>query len=358
MYTQKPRYATFLFVIVIVMMMAVFSLIVWSWATLFGLSLSWMPIFLMAIGMIGIMMISMIISRFGGAYLEIFWTFLLRIIYITRILFPLLILSDIIGLRYTLPLRVYIGIGVLWLWYGIYHWIHTTITPLILSSPKISKQHTIVFISDIHVDAVRHHRYIQSIVDTIKKLQPDMVIIGWDLVNSSKRHNVNAFLPFNQLTMPVFATLGNHDHMGNQDVLHEIFEKTNITPLRNHSVAIHELQIVGIDDKTYRGEHTLHDILSKSIIPDEEKFTLLVTHQPLHLKKLDQHPIDLELAWHTHNGQFIPLQRIMRIFNDYVYGSYHYEKKTAFVSQGIGSRWAPIRIGTQSEMVVITIHPE
>ncbi|MEI7557938.1 MAG: hypothetical protein WCJ45_03810 [bacterium] len=49
---------------------------------------------------------------------------------------------------------------------------------MILSSPKISKQHTIVFISDIHVDAVRHHRYIQSIVDTIKKLQPDMVIIG------------------------------------------------------------------------------------------------------------------------------------------------------------------------------------
>jgi predicted MPP superfamily phosphohydrolase len=29
----------------------------------------------------------------------------------------------------------------------------------------------------------------------------------------------------------------------------------------------------------------------------------------------------------------------------------------AFVSQGIGSWWAPIRIGTQSELVIISLQP-
>jgi predicted MPP superfamily phosphohydrolase len=43
--------------------------------------------------------------------------------------------------------------------------------------------------------------------------------------------------------------------------------------------------------------------------------------------------------------------------NDYAYGEYHLNGMTAFVSQGIGSWWAPIRIGTQSEMVLITLSP-
>jgi predicted MPP superfamily phosphohydrolase len=43
--------------------------------------------------------------------------------------------------------------------------------------------------------------------------------------------------------------------------------------------------------------------------------------------------------------------------NDYAYGKYEYNDMIAFVSQGIGSWWAPIRIGTQSEMVLISLSP-
>jgi predicted MPP superfamily phosphohydrolase len=41
------------------------------------------------------------------------------------------------------------------------------------------------------------------------------------------------------------------------------------------------------------------------------------------------------------------------IINDYTYGLYKWEDKKAFVTQGIGTRGLPIRIGTRSEIVMM-----
>lgn len=63
-------------------------------------------------------------------------------------------------------------------------------------------------------------------------------------MNSAKSDYVNAFLPFNQLEIPIFATLGNHDHMGDSTAVSKIFETTKIILLRNKSIEISGLQIV------------------------------------------------------------------------------------------------------------------
>jgi hypothetical protein len=77
--------------------------------------------------------------------------------------------------------------------------------------------------------------------------------------------------------------------------------------------------------------------LKESNIANNGKYTILLSHQPQNLAKLNGYPINLELAGHTHNGQFIPINRIIRPLNDYAYGEYHLNGMTAFVSQGIGS---------------------
>ena len=145
--------------------------------------------------------------------------------------------------------------------------------------------------------------------------------------------------------------------MGNSGAILQMFAKTKIIPLRNQSIEIDGLQIVGIDDKSYRWDKTLAEILKESNIANNGEYTILLSHQPQNLAKLADYPIDLELAGHTHNGQFIPMNWIIRPLNDYAYGEYHLNDKTAFVSQGIGSWWAPIRIGTQSELVLIDLKP-
>lgn len=244
------------------------------------------------------------------------------------------------------------------LWFGIYKWTTIKVTPLTISNPNISKNYKIVFISDIHVDTIRNQKYIQTIVNKINKIKPDFVLLGGDLMNTAKLSYVDAFLPFNQLDIPVYATLWNHDHMWNSGAVSQIFEKTNIILLNNKSVDLQGLQIVGIDDKSYRWDKKLDDILQESKISNSGNFTILVSHQPQKLIKLTWYPINLELAWHTHNWQFIPFSWIIWLFNDYAYWKYSYNDMTALVSQGIGSRWAPIRVWTQSELVLIYLTPK
>ncbi len=205
------------------------------------------------------------------------------------------------------------------------------------------------------MEAVHNTRYIQSIVNKIQALQPDFVLLGGDLMNTAKSDYVDAFEPFNQLKMPVYATLGNHDNMWEAKAISGIFAITKIIPLRNQSITISWIQVVWIDDKSYRSGKNLTEILDESKIATGANYTILISHQPQKLSKLNWYPIDLELAGHTHNGQFVPLTWMIWLFNDYAYGKYTDWKKTAFVSQWIGTWWGPLRIGTQSELVLITL---
>lgn len=157
--------------------------------------------------------------------------------------------------------------------------------------------------------------------------------------------------------MPVYAVLGNHDHMGDINAPYGIFKTTPIIPLVNQSVTLGGLQIVGIDDKSVWGDKTLEQLLEESDIQDNAQYTILLSHQPQKLSKLRDYPINLKLAGHTHKGQIIPFSWLVSFFNDYTYGRYDEEGKTAFVSQGIGGWGGPLRMGTQSEMVVITLNP-
>ena len=336
-------------------MLGIFALIIRRESMMFAISLKPKMIIMLTIGMMWLAATSLFLTMSPWNTWEIFGIVLLWIIYSTWVLVPIVILRDIISLRYKIPVLGMSIITILRLGLGIYQGTTIKITPLSISSNQINKNYKIIFISDMHIEAVHNSLYVQSIINHIKKLQPDIVIIGGDLMNTAKLKYVNAFLPFNQLTMPIYATVGNHDHMGNSGAIQQIFEKTKIIPLRNQSISVDGIQIVGIDDKSYRGNKKLPDILKESNMSDSGQFTILVSHEPENLKKLTGFPINLELAGHTHNGQFIPMNWIIRLFNDYSYGEYHLNTMTAFVSQGIGSWWAPIRIGTQSEIVLISL---
>lgn len=324
---------------------------------MFGILLRKRTIAFLSIGMILLAITSFLLSMSSWNAVEFFWLSLFRIVYISWVLIPVFVLRDILSLWYKIPSFIMIAISLVYIWFGVYKGTTIKITPLSISNTLIKKTEKIVFISDIHVEAIHNRWYVQSIVNKIKKINPDLVLIGWDLMNVAKLSYVDAFLPFDQLDMPIYATIWNHDHMGNSGAIFQIAEKTKIILLRNQSIEIDGLQIVGIDDKSYWWDKKLPEILAVSSIVNKDLFTILVSHQPQNLSKLIEYPINLELAGHTHNGQFIPMGRLIRRFNDYAYGEYHLNNMIAFVSQGIGSWWAPIRIGTQSELVLISLYP-
>lgn len=185
-------------------------------------------------------------------------------------------------------------------------------------------------------------------------MNPDFVLIGGDLLDRVKPEYIQAFLPFNQVDVPVYATLGNHEKIGKELLDISLFEETKIKFLRNEKVFFEDIQLVGIDDKSFWSGKNLVDVLDESDIQDA-LYTILISHQPYKLSLMEKYPIDLQLAGHTHRGQFVPLSWIIWLFNDYAYGRYDEHWKTAFVSQWVGTWWAPIRIGTQSELVLVEL---
>jgi len=333
MFPSNILLRTILLALVVLIASSIFGLIVWRGGNALGIDLKARTIAIISFVLLGLFVAGMAIGNLAGRPFEIIGILIVWIIYTLWVISPLLIIRDVISIWYKIPFLAMTIVSILWVLVGIYFGTNTKITPLNITNAHLSGTHKIVFISDIHVEAIHNTRYIQSIVNKIKTIQPDFVLLGGDLMNTAKSDYVDAFEPFNQLEMPVYATLGNHDNMGESKAIAGIFDTTKIIPLRNQSVTISGVQIVGIDDKSYWKGQTLTEILDKSQIATGAQFTILISHQPQKLSKLAGYPIDLELAGHTHQGQFVPLSWMIGLFNDYAYGKYEEAGKTAFVSQ-------------------------
>lgn len=214
--------------------------------------------------------------------------------------------------------------------------------------------------SDIHVENVTQDFHVKKIIKTIEKEKPDFVIIAWDLMNKPNNSYVDYFSVFKSVKdIPIFAVKWNHDIMWNGTIVNGIPKNSGIVFLDN-AVTQNDLlniQIAGISDKSAWWNNSLDDIMNHVEFSQNsgDLFTILVTHQPIWLEKLKDYPVDLEVAWHTHRGQFYGIMEISRIVNDYLYWEYKLWDRTAFVTQWIWTWWLPFRLWTQSEMVVINL---
>ena len=65
--------------------------------------------------------------------------------------------------------------------------------------------------------------------------------------------------------------------------------------------------------------------------------------------------MDLVLCGHTHKGQLFPLTILTRLANGAQYGYGVSEKNSSVISAGTGFFGLPIRIGTDSEIVVAAL---
>ena len=88
------------------------------------------------------------------------------------------------------------------------------------------------------------------------------------------------------------------------------------------------------------------------------KPTVLLHHSPDGIQYANQHGVDLYLAGHTHAGQLFPIKYLAHLLFDYNKGLHVFKKTRIFVSQGAGTFGPPMRVGTKSEITVLTLKPE
>jgi len=289
--------------------------------------------------------------RFGNALTKVLYTLASHWMGIALILLTCLILYEVINFFSKIP-TPYGGTAVLVVAAitSIYAMINARTLHITSVDIPATVDMDIVQLSDIHLGSVGSD-FLEPVVEKTNFLNPDLVVITGDLVDSHHRLDREALARLNDLNAPVFFVLGNHERYAGLNNVMTLLETTKLKTLRNESAHFGQLQIIGIDD-----ENDVAERLRKIKI-DPEKFALLLYHRPEGIEAASEAGVDLMLTGHTHGGQIFPFNYYIRRHFRYLKGLYRHENSYLYVSTGTGT-WGPrMRLGSKSEIILIKLRP-
>ena len=263
---------------------------------------------------------------------------------------------------------VYLSVG----WYQAHTVWKTEYT---IETDKVGENTRIAFIADSHIGTTFDGEGFAQHIEEIQAENPDMLVIVGDFVDdtaklSDIKRSCEALGNF-KLKYGVFYTFGNHDKGYYSDNMRDYTEEELTAELKGNNVTIlqddvvnlgGDISLVGRKDRSANingsgGRASAREIFGKV---DEERFTIVLDHQPNEYKSLYDVGADLVLSGHTHGGQLIFVKLIQKLFkiggNDYIYGLMKNGGTNYIVTSGI-SDWAiKFKTGCRSEYVIINVN--
>lgn len=227
---------------------------------------------------------------------------------------------------------------------------------------NLKKSYTIVQLSDVHIGGLIDKTFIASIVERINLLKCDAVCITGDLIDTDIKYAKEAIDELKNIktTYGTFFIVGNHEYFHNIEVLITYLKSININVLENQNVYIGQMyegfNLAGVYDIFgHRIEAFEPDISMALSNIEPSSPTVLLAHQP---KFIDSVPkeVDLVLSGHTHGGQLVPFNWLVKLQQPYIKGLHqHNEYTQIYVNKGTGFWGPPMRLGASSELTVITL---
>ncbi len=254
--------------------------------------------------------------------------------------------------------------------YSYYNAMNIVRTDYTISTNKVSREYKVLLISDLHYGVVQDKKSFNDVLDDIKLVNPDIVILAGDIVQAgitskSDMLEVMELLGSIDSKHGIYYVIGNHDTVS--DVTPEgdyesYSEEDLCEALNNNGISLLDGEHAVTDDITLIGRHDLIMYLG-GVRPLVEQtntggFTILVDHRPY---EVDSAYIecDLRLSGHTHGGQVFPVNLYFSCMGEYVYGRHSLsDGSTLIITSGAGVGKFPLRNLEHCEYVVITIKPE
>ncbi len=220
-----------------------------------------------------------------------------------------------------------------------------------------NKELTIVAASDLHLGYSVKKAQLQEYIKLINIHNPDLILLLGDIVDRTMQpviqQNMKEDLMQLHAKYGVYAIEGNHETMGDLQKSGEYIEAAGITELRDTAIEINnELFLIGRMDRSNKNRKSLDDLVKNL---DNSKPKILMDHQPFNLEEAENTGIDLQLSGHTHAGQIFPNNLIVKKIYEIAHGYLKKGNTQYYVSSGLGLWGAPLRIGSQSELLVIKL---
>jgi uncharacterized protein len=223
--------------------------------------------------------------------------------------------------------------------------------------PDAWKGRTVALVSDLHLGNVRNAGFARHVVRKISSARPDLVIIAGDLFDGTAVDADKAAAPLAELHAPlgVFFCEGNHEEFSDPERFLAAIRKAGVHVLDNEILDIEGLQLIGVPYRQATHTEHLRGVLAGMGI-ERTRASLLITHAPDHPQVAEEAGISLQVSGHTHLGQMFPYTRIARrMYGGQVYGLSRMGGLQVYTSSGAGSWGPPLRVGSQSEMVILEL---
>jgi uncharacterized protein len=211
-------------------------------------------------------------------------------------------------------------------------------------------------ISDLHLGNINGIRFARRIASMAKRLAPDVIFIPGDLYDGTKADPSRIAAPLFDLHAPfgVFFVSGNHEEFGGTTHYTEALHRAGFRVLDNERVVVDGLQVLGVHYTNSNFPIRLRQFLT-GLHLGEGPASVLLQHVPNRLPIAEQAGVSLQLSGHTHGGQIFPFSLVTRrAFGKFTHGLQRFGKMQVLTSSGVGTWGPPMRVGTHSEVVLIT----
>lgn len=219
---------------------------------------------------------------------------------------------------------------------------------------------TVVLLSDLHVGSYVDIKQLRKIVSAVNRVGADMVVMAGDTFDQDAfdRCDLAAVKRELQALEPrgaVYAVLGNHDPRSSRREIRAFFREAGIRLLVDDCAETEDFLVVGRDDilgNPHRRD--LGELLGDRAVG---KPVMVVDHNPLGIDDGVGLGADLVLCGHTHKGQFFPATVFTKLAYGPrgFYGHFRTGRTHSVVSSGAGFFQLPVRLGTDSEIVVLRV---
>jgi predicted MPP superfamily phosphohydrolase len=230
-------------------------------------------------------------------------------------------------------------------------------------SDKLSTQSSfkILQVSDCH-----DSRLNDFVLDSAGRLEPDIIVITGDLISAETNSFENTYRLVEELVKvnpSIYFVSGNHEWVNksrNYFLQGLAVRGVKILNNKNKSINIdgNTINLCGVDD--FYTSHGDLDKASEGI--EKDSFTVLLSHSPNVIEKLDNDDIDIILSGHTHGGQVrLPLIGAIAapgqgLFPKYSKGMYNVQERTLlYIDSGLGTSIIPVRLFNRSQLSLITV---
>jgi len=277
------------------------------------------------------------------------------------------ILLDLFNLVWSIapPTRGFLALGIssIMVIIGFLNSYRITTTSHTVPVPSLETEIRIAHLSDIHLGHFRGPRFLQQILDRVKNEEPDLIVITGDLFDGTFHLNDQIFKPFSELSIPVYFVNGNHDVYTGLKKIITLLKDTGVTVLQNSLVETMGIQLIGLnhmrpdqntDNMSVGTGSNMKEVLQGLEI-ENHKPAVLLHHSPEGIEYANEFGVNLYLSGHTHGGQQFPVTLINDQLFTFNRGLYTHKKTQIIVSQGLGTFGPPLRIGTKSELILVTL---